>query len=90
MNSSYYSRLDSALKTALSDLVTQEQSHIVSIEFTVMREKGRPTLLQVEILLCEAEQKEDLTLLALKNSNKDLDKALRKWQEEHPTVSPNC
>lgn len=59
MSSSYYSRLDSALKTALDSLVTLEHLRIVSIEFTVMRDKEQLTLLRVEMLLCAAEQKED-------------------------------
>lgn len=57
MNSSSYSRLDSALKIVLNNLVTQEGLHIVGLEFTVMREKGQPLLLSVEIMLCAAEQK---------------------------------
>lgn len=57
MSSSYYLRLDSALRTALNTLVTHEGLHIVGLEFTVMREKGQPSLLSVEILLCETEQK---------------------------------
>lgn len=60
MNSSYYSRLDSALKRSLMSLTTLEQLHIVSIEYTVMRDKGQKPLLSIEILLCEAEQNEDL------------------------------
>lgn len=61
MSSSFYSHLDSQLKKSLLSLVTLAPLHIVSIEYTVMREKGQDPLLQIEILLCETEQKDLLT-----------------------------
>lgn len=75
MNSSYSSRLDIQLKNLLMNLATLEQLRIVSIEYTVLREKKQPMLLQVQILLCEAEQKEDpLTRIPKKDVEKDLKK----------------
>ena len=56
MNSSFSIRLVTCLETLLT-LVTLGRLRIVSLEFTEMREKGSETLLQVEMLLCAAEQK---------------------------------
>lgn len=61
MNSSFYSRLDTALKNSLKSLVILEPLSIVSIEYSVLREKGQKPLLHIELLLCEAEQKERST-----------------------------
>ena len=66
MNSSYYSRLDTQLKNSLLKLVTPERLSIVSIEYTVLREKGQKPLLSIEILLCGAEQKKDPRLELVK------------------------
>ncbi|GAI62620.1 unnamed protein product [marine sediment metagenome] len=74
MSSSSYTRLDLALHMSLLNLVTLELLRIVSIEYTVLRDKGQPDLLQVQILLCEAEQKEDLTY---EEGLQDVKKALK-------------
>lgn len=57
MSSSFSINSVTSLGTLLN-LVTAGRLHIVSLEFTEMREKGSETLLQVEMLLCETEQKE--------------------------------
>jgi len=51
--------LDTNLETLWLS-VTRELLRIVSMEFTVMREKGSVTLLHVEMVLCEAEQKDEI------------------------------
>lgn len=57
MNSFYSINSVTSLETLLKS-VTQGRLHIVSLEFTVMREKGSETLFHVEMVLCEAEQKD--------------------------------
>ncbi len=74
MSSSYYSRLDTQLKNSLLKLVTPERLSIVSIEYTVLREKGQEPLLSIAILLCGAEQKP-----------KNLDEIAKKIVEMPPT-----
>jgi len=67
MSSSSYSRLDIQLRNLLRSLVSLEGLSIVSVEFTVTRDKEQPTLLSIEILLCEAEQKQTSNSDPIKN-----------------------
>ena len=57
MNSSFSITSDSLLQTLL-DLVIRKQLHTVSLEFTEMREKDSETLLLVEIVFRDPEQKD--------------------------------
>ena len=65
MSSSFSTRLDLLLKTLFAAVIVPEL-HIVSMEYSVLREKGQPLLLSVEILFCEAEQKKDYRLELVK------------------------
>jgi len=61
MSSSYSTLRDSLQKTLHAISVTLAEQHTVSIEYTVMREKGLPPSLHIEILFLPAENENQRT-----------------------------